>query len=403
MLAGMPHSRVRIGALFPTVLAVTTLAACAGGMNDQRDAAVDSSNRDTAASDAPAEASADAAFDGMAPADVPEMDTITIDDVPSATDSGGTDARTDSGSRTDAGRTDAGNPGDGGANVSSILVPRNGAWFGAMSNPLSGENQGSAIARFEMSAQRTLDIAHAYHSGNQTFPNSTEQAWSNGGRMLLVNWKPSTTSWRAAADGSLDASVIGPVADRIRAFGRPMFLVLWHEPEDQLDAGFDTAANYVAMWRHVHDVFAAHGVTNVVWVWNMMGYVSHRASWTSMYPGDAYVDWLGADPYTFSSQTFDQSTQSFYDWATANAPSKPIMYCEFGPANQNNSFTPAHEASWIRSIIPSLQTTRSRVRAVVYWDNASPQWQSQTAIDANTTYLTAAREVLHDPFFNQPH
>ena len=29
-----------------------------------------------------------------------------------------------------------------------------------------------------------------------------------------------------------------------------------------------TAAEFVAAWRHIHDVFARAGATNVIWVWN---------------------------------------------------------------------------------------------------------------------------------------
>jgi mannan endo-1,4-beta-mannosidase len=29
-----------------------------------------------------------------------------------------------------------------------------------------------------------------------------------------------------------------------------------------------TAADFVAAWQHVHDLFAAAGATNVIWIWD---------------------------------------------------------------------------------------------------------------------------------------
>jgi mannan endo-1,4-beta-mannosidase len=58
------------------------------------------------------------------------------------------------------------------------------------------------------------------------------------------------------------------------------------------------ASDFVAAWRHVHDVFAAAGATNVIWVWapNVINPVP-RVHLGPLYPGDAYVDWIGMDGY----------------------------------------------------------------------------------------------------------
>ena len=59
-----------------------------------------------------------------------------------------------------------------------------------------------------------------------------------------------------------------------------------------------TPAEFVAAWRHIHDLFAAAGATNVIWVWNPnivnpMPNVELAPFW----PGSAYVDWVGITGY----------------------------------------------------------------------------------------------------------
>src|SRR5438105_15657730 len=59
-------------------------------------------------------------------------------------------------------------------------------------------------------------------------------------------------------------------------------------------------ASFVSAWRHVHDIFAARGATNAVWVWcpSAPGFASSTAQ--AYYPGDTYVDWACADGYNWA-------------------------------------------------------------------------------------------------------
>ncbi len=63
--------------------------------------------------------------------------------------------------------------------------------------------------------------------------------------LLLYNWKPSSRyTWRQAADGAADAE-IATIAASIKAYPRKLFLTIYHEPEDNVNAdggfGDDTA------------------------------------------------------------------------------------------------------------------------------------------------------------------
>ena len=79
--------------------------------------------------------------------------------------------------------------------------------------------------------------------------------------------------------------------------------------------GGGTGADYVAMWRHVHDAFTVRGMdsTRLQWVWspNRADYGGVTAE--QVFPGDAYVDWLGLDGY---NRALEEQSQGWRSVAT---------------------------------------------------------------------------------------
>ena len=99
---------------------------------------------------------------------------------------------------------------------------------------------------------------------------------------------------------------------------------------------------YVAMWRHVVDIFKEEGVTNVEWIWcpNAMSYT--LATWNDVnnyYPGDGCVDWIGLDGYSWGSANTSGNAKSALSFPCIFDPivrdfqctyKKPIILCETG-------------------------------------------------------------------------
>jgi beta-mannanase len=61
-----------------------------------------------------------------------------------------------------------------------------------------------------------------------------------------------------------------------------------------------TPADFVAAWRRVVDIFREVGAANVSFAWIPVVYPDHPVTWVdsdiaAYYPGDSYVDWVGAD------------------------------------------------------------------------------------------------------------
>src|SRR5215212_6340896 len=94
-------------------------------------------------------------------------------------------------------------------------------------------------------------------------------------------------------------------ATAAKSWGHPFFLRFDHEmnswgfpwAEGKTDSGVivngNSAGDFVKAWRHVHDIFKSVGATNVTWVWapNQIGNTDRYPVLSTLYPGDAYVDW----------------------------------------------------------------------------------------------------------------
>ncbi|HWG23581.1 glycoside hydrolase family 26 protein [Actinospica sp.] len=139
---------------------------------------------------------------------------------------------------------------------------------------------------------------------------AASNAWSYGA-MDFVVWEPWNTSLANIAAGDSD-TYITSFATAVRTLNVPIALSFGHEFNGNWypwGTSKSTAADFVAAWKHVHDLFAAAGATNVIWIWDPNDiYPVSNVQLKQYYPGDTYVDWAGvtgywtADgPHTYSS------------------------------------------------------------------------------------------------------
>jgi hypothetical protein len=178
--------------------------------------------------------------------------------------------------------------------------------------------------------------------------------------------------------GAFDAFIRG-WADGLKATGNLVLLRFDHEMNGNWygwspGINGNTAASYIAMWRHVHDVFASEGATNVRWVWSPNVDYPGATPFEAMYPGDGYVDWVALDGYNWGMtngytpwRTFTQVFGGSYA-RLSRLTNKPLMIAEMAsvevgaPAGQS-------KASWIASALSrELPAAFPRVRAIVWFD-----------------------------------
>ena len=264
-----------------------------------------------------------------------------------------------------------------GATLSPTLVPSTGCLWGAWTKPTysAGQTWGQAITELEGKIGRKFDLLHNYHDWTQTFPTAEEISRIQAGQILLLNCKPpAAPSWARVASGQEDAQ-IDVIAGRLKA--QAPHKILWafhHEPENDIP-NYGSVTDYAAAFRHIHDRFVADGVTNVVYVWNVMGFSNYWDMYQNgLYPGDAYVDWIAFDPYNWFTnhnapwKTFQEIVQPFYDWLNAHGHSnKPYMLAEFGCPEDTAS--PMRKADWLRAVPGAIQANFPNLKAVVYFDS----------------------------------
>jgi hypothetical protein len=129
----------------------------------------------------------------------------------------------------------------------------------------------------------------------------------------------------------------------------------------------NTAADFVGMWRRIHDIADEAGATNITWVWvpNVDPF-NLFTPYEELYPGDAYVDWTGLDGFNTGDRwmTFSELYSASYQKLLQLAPSKPIMISQIGSHESGGS-----KAEWIAdSLHTQLPTYFPRVKALLWFN-----------------------------------
>lgn len=212
----------------------------------------------------------------------------------------------------------------------------------------------------------------------------------------LITWEPYGHGLNSISGGSYD-DYIHAAARQARDAGSPIFVRYGHEMNGSwfpwgLHNSGNTASDYVHAWRHVVRIFHSEGASNVRFVW-----CPNTGQFDSLYPGDAYVDWLCLDGYNWGAKwgtwdSWDDVFRSSYN-AITRLSSKPLMIAETGVNEEGGD-----KAGWIRdSFSASTMGRYPRLRAVLLFnrDQDGAVWR----IDSSTAALRAYRAALSDPVF----
>jgi beta-mannanase len=194
---------------------------------------------------------------------------------------------------------------------------------------------------------------------------------------------PDTLS--AVINGDWD-SYLESFAQSAKAWGHPFFLRFdwemnssWWPWSEGVNG--NTPGQYVAAWRHVHDIFAREGATNVSWVWcPNVDPGNEYTSLQELYPGSAYVDWTCLDGYNTGTNpiyapydhwmSFDQLYRSTYDEIVNTiAPGKPMILGEVGSTEIGGS-----KAQWISQMLSELPSQYPDIHGVIWYDRSTDGW-----------------------------
>jgi hypothetical protein len=200
-------------------------------------------------------------------------------------------------------------------------------------------------------------------------------------------------------EGRHDA-YIRKFATAAAAWGKPFFLrfnwemnggwFAWAEGVNGNKAG-----EFIAAWRHVHDIFTEVGATNATWVWCPNVDPENRFQKLSgLYPGDAYVDWTGLDGYNWGTnparpdkwRSFDSLYASTYKLITETiAPSKPMIISEIGSTEYGGS-----KAAWITDMLAKLPTAYPKVKGLLWFEKYDDgmDWPLVTSSSATSAFAS---------------
>lgn len=147
-------------------------------------------------------------------------------------------------------------------------------------------------------------------------PSATElNAVTGRGHVNVITWEffdgvgptnPTYTYTRLLA-GMFD-TYIDTVAAALRDWGGVVYLRPFHEMNGDwypwcVDVNTNTRQQHIDAWRYTWNRFAAVGAVNVRWVWCPNILLANSAPFTTIYPGDPYVDVIAVDGYNFGDGT----------------------------------------------------------------------------------------------------
>lgn len=291
--------------------------------------------------------------------------------------------------------------------LASIAAPARGASV-AIGARIPGAPQDPAlIDAYAQAIGRAPAIISYYREWNETvFDTKSLQAITSRHAVPLITWEPTVAGWQRGDHSTILATIVDGGADRYlrttadAAARWPGPVFLRFAPE--MNGGWspwgvrvpgNSAALYVAAWRHVVTVFRSAGARNVRWVWCPNVDDFGALPFTQIYPGNRWVDWVGMDGYNFGDGNWESFTTIFassYD-ALSRLTSKPMMIAETGSAENGGS-----KAAWITSAFDHEIPRFTRLRALV-WFNGSEGSDQDFRYNSSPSAANAFRSGLSSP------
>jgi Glycosyl hydrolase family 26 len=317
-----------------------------------------------------------------------------------------------------------------GAAVAKKRPPNSLYWGAQIGDQMTGEAAPwdmNPVYRFEHIAGKGLSLiefgspfAECGSGGCTTtkFPLTPLENIRRYGAIPVFSWSSSASppegdqsafNLPAVLSGRYDA-YIREFALKAKAWGHPFFLRFdWEMNGFWFPwSGFDgvngnSAAEFVPVWRHVHDIFTSVGATNATWVWcpniDLHGGLSPLGT---LYPGSSYVDWTCLDGFNWGKrhgspgwQSFNQVFHRTYRRITTRvAPDKPMMLAEVASTEKGGN-----KPAWIKDMYLKVRHNYRKVRAVIWYDvdDRGTNWPIERRKQDRRAFRTGIRAGAYRP------
>jgi hypothetical protein len=302
-----------------------------------------------------------------------------------------------------------------------------GAWIGSQLTGTSPPWDMSGVTAFEGIVGKGLSLVGFSSSFANCevspctfnrFPTPAMENVRRYGAIPILSWGSESSPWLPGTTSQPDFQLadvisgrydgyIAKFAEEARAWGHPFFLRFnwemngnwfpWSETVNENSPG-----EFIAAWRHVHEVFAAVGATNATWVWCPYADSNKKrfSNIRPLYPGDSYVDWTCMDGYNWGKtpvnphpwKTFSQIFEPTYKLLTKKvAPKKPILLGEMASSPYGGG-----KAAWVREMLKKLPTAYPKVRGMVYFDSVDRgiDWPIETSPAVSRAFASGIRKGI---------
>jgi hypothetical protein len=285
--------------------------------------------------------------------------------------------------------------------------------FGARPEP--GTQQGTTT--LEGKIGRRLAAVRAYYNWDSPFPDTDVTWFRNNGYALLLSVKSERRNhtfvqWRDIANAQPGSALHNDIvtwANRIKSLGTHVYFTFNHEPETSLNSS-GQGAEFIAAWRKVITVFRGQGVTNADYLWIMTAYsfkARDRRRAVDWYPGEAYIDYMGADAYNWYNcrpgtsnpwNSLEQLLNPMRLFAQGRTI-KGLMVPEW--ASTEDSAQPGRKAQWFADARALFKKPGwEGFKAVLYYNKSSKYPNCRWFVDSSQASLTAFSAMANDVYYS---
>jgi hypothetical protein len=285
--------------------------------------------------------------------------------------------------------------------------------FGARPEP--GTQQGTTALQGKIGRQ--LAAVRVYYNWDSPFPDTDVNWFASNGYALLLSVKSerrnhSFVQWRDIANAQPGSALYNDVvtwANRIKSLGTHVYFTFNHEPETSLNSS-GGGADFIAAWRKVVTVFRGQGVTNADYLWIMTAYsfkAKDRRRAVDWYPGEAYIDYMGADAYNWYNcrpgtsnpwNSLEQLLNPMRLFAQGKAI-KGLMVPEW--ASTEDSAQPGRKAQWFTDARALFKKPGwEGFKGVLYYNKTSKYPNCRWFVDSSPASLTAFSAMANDVYYS---
>lgn len=237
---------------------------------------------------------------------------------------------------------------------------------------VEGGGDMARVRSFGQKIGKSPNLVAIFESFDDAFAAAQVRQVHESGALAVIRWEPYNVPLRDIAVGKHDAYV-RKFATSIRTLNLPIALTFAHEMNGHWytwGTKNNTASEFVAAWQHLHQIFAEQDARNVIWTWtpNVNNYL-RQVPLRPLYPGDAYVDWVGMDGYyaIHGPKTY----QKLFGPTIAEIrrfTAKPMIIVETGVERMTR------RPDYIENLLSTVATSTDMVGVVYFNINGSGKW-----------------------------